>query len=78
VRELDVGEFELLATIDRAERIDAQYRVRDGALRAVACDIDVAGWWPGEVDRFVARLEDPSRSGFRTLSVIPARNSSTE
>jgi GNAT superfamily N-acetyltransferase len=55
-RDLSSDEFGLLATIDRAEQIDGQYVVDDGALRLVERRIDVAGWYPSELADYVARL----------------------
>jgi GNAT superfamily N-acetyltransferase len=70
VRDLDVGEFELLPTIDRAERIDVQYVVHDGELRAVECAIHVTGWAPGEVASYVARLGDLHAAGGVVLGAM--------
>ena len=57
-RQVRPDELGLLATIDRAERIDAQYAVVDGRLVVKPCTIDVPGWYPGKVATHVERLGD--------------------
>ncbi len=53
----------MLATIDRAEHIDAHYVVENGSLRLISQPIDVAGWYPGELNDFVARLHELHAAG---------------
>ena len=57
LRELTRDECGLLATIDRAERIDAEYTLVDGRLEVRSRDVDVSGWHPEEVASYVRRLE---------------------
>jgi GNAT superfamily N-acetyltransferase len=56
LRELRRGELPLLATIDRSERIDAEYALVDGALELRNHVVDVSGWHTEEISTYVARL----------------------
>jgi GNAT superfamily N-acetyltransferase len=56
LRELQREECGLIAHIDRAETIDAQYVLVDGALELRTCDIEVEGWYPEELEDAVPRL----------------------
>jgi GNAT superfamily N-acetyltransferase len=62
-RDLGEDELQLLATIDRAEQIDSHYVVQDGSLRLVDGRVDVVGWYPTEVDDYVARLHELRAAG---------------
>lgn len=44
VRELPASDIERIRDIDRSERIDQQYRTRDGHLELIDVDIDAARW----------------------------------
>jgi ribosomal protein S18 acetylase RimI-like enzyme len=44
LRELPSSDIERIRDIDRSERIDQQYRLRDGRLEIVDVDIDAAPW----------------------------------
>ena len=44
LRELPTSDIERIRDIDRSERIDQQYRVRDGHLEIIDVDIDAPRW----------------------------------
>lgn len=62
-RDLEPGEFEQLASIDRAEHIDAQYVLTGDTIEPTPCAIDVLGWYPDELTGYNARLHDLSARG---------------
>jgi GNAT superfamily N-acetyltransferase len=67
-RELRREEFDLLATIDRAEQIDGHYDVdEDGTLRLIADDFQAAGWYETELDTYVSRLSSLHDAGGTVL-----------
>lgn len=51
LRPLRRDEIERIWTLDRRERIERIYELRDGALRLRAARIDVPGWPPGTVEQ---------------------------
>jgi GNAT superfamily N-acetyltransferase len=55
-RTLTGGEISLLWKIDRRERIDRIYVIRDGILGLEPAPFDVPGWPPGEEERETPRL----------------------
>jgi predicted N-acetyltransferase YhbS len=70
VRDLEPGEFERFGEIDRSERIEAQYVAEGGSLRLVAADIDVLGWFPSEVEGYIARLHAVHEAGGSVLGAF--------
>ena len=56
-RKLLIHEAQLLASIDRAERIDAIYRIANGILELEETEQSVQPWGAGELASYVARLE---------------------
>lgn len=66
-RELRTDETVLLGTIDRSERIDAIYRIVDGALTLEEAPMDVVGWDPVELAEFVARSDQVIATGGTVL-----------
>lgn len=57
-RELARDEIDLIWAIDRAEVIDNVYTLRDGALVLVPEHYDMAGWPPGEGEKYGPLLYD--------------------
>jgi predicted N-acetyltransferase YhbS len=57
-RELARDEIDLIWSIDRAEVIDRVYTLRDGALVLVPEHYDMAGWPPGEGEKYGPILRD--------------------
>jgi predicted N-acetyltransferase YhbS len=58
VRRLERGEIEQIWSIDRSEVIDHVYYLRDGELVLEPEHYDMAGWPPGEEDRYQPILDD--------------------
>lgn len=54
-RSLDIGEVALLARVDRSERIEEVYRLRDGRLVLHPAPCTVAAFDPAELAALVAR-----------------------
>jgi hypothetical protein len=52
-----------VAAIDRAEHIDGHYVVEDGSLRLISQQVDVVGWYPPQINDFVARLHQLHDAG---------------
>ena len=48
VRVLDIADLELIRSIDRSERVDAEYAAVDGRLTRRPVSVrDIPGWDPG-------------------------------
>jgi GNAT superfamily N-acetyltransferase len=66
-RELSRDEASRLGSIDRAEHVDAVYRMRDGKLALEESGEEVSGWEPEELTAYVARLKDLIDTGGMAL-----------
>jgi len=55
--ELQREDIQQIWSIDRSEKIDAEYYFRDGALSLRSIDIDVTGWPVGEPEKRAPILE---------------------
>lgn len=63
LRELRPDELSCLASIDRSETIDGQYRVVDGALQLVSTHLEAGAWPPAERDAYAGRLRELQAAG---------------
>ncbi|PAW50788.1 GNAT family N-acetyltransferase [Pseudomonas moraviensis] len=62
-RELSEHDLSLLAQIDRSERVEANYRLENGALILYPVHVDMRGWPEGEAEENALVLEKCLRRG---------------
>jgi len=62
-RELQLGEADLLGSIDRSELIDGIYQATNGVLRLEQTRQTISSWDPAELTAYVARLQAVIASG---------------
>lgn len=69
-RPLQESELNLLWSIDRSERIDGLYELRDGVLHKQAADIDLRGWPEGDPEKYHPEHEDAFHRGSWFMGVF--------
>ncbi|MBY6345874.1 GNAT family N-acetyltransferase [Providencia rettgeri] len=69
-RPLQESELNLLWSIDRSERIDGLYELRDGVLHKQAADIDLCGWPEGDPEKYHPEYEDAFHRGSWFMGVF--------
>ncbi|USP48403.1 GNAT family N-acetyltransferase [Alcaligenes faecalis] len=70
LRPLQETELNLLWSIDRSERIDGLYELRDGVLHKQAADIDLRGWPEGDPEKYHPEHEDAFHRGSWFMGVF--------
>ncbi len=70
LRPLQETELNLLWSIDRSERIDGLYELRDGVLHRQTVDIDLRGWPEGDPEKYHPEHEQALHRGAWFMGVF--------